>query len=255
MLTVAIGLRDDRFLRHYKYTWALAGIALLIFTFLFGTEVNGARLWIYLGPIGFQPTEFIKIVLVLFIAGYLAEHRALLRDASLRLGPIRVPPLPYLLPMLAIFVLVMLVVIVGKDLGTALLFFGIFLTMLFVATGRRSYVLIGLLLFLAGSFVASRLFEHVARRVDAWLDPVRRSHRSGLPDGAGALRLRARRPLRRGAGPVAAADRRRPVLRSRDRLHLRGDRRGAGRDRGVRAAGADAGARLPRPAGGDPGPR
>ena len=83
MLTVAIGLRDDRFLRHYKYTWALAGIALLIFTFLFGTEVNGARLWIYLGPIGFQPTEFIKIVLVLFIAGYLAEHRALLRDASL----------------------------------------------------------------------------------------------------------------------------------------------------------------------------
>ena len=90
MLTVAIGLRDDRFLRHYKYTWALAGIALLIFTFLFGTEVNGARLWIYLGPIGFQPSEFIKIVLVLFIAGYLAEHRALLRDASLRLGPIRV---------------------------------------------------------------------------------------------------------------------------------------------------------------------
>ena len=179
MLTVAIGLRDDRFLRHYKYTWALAGIALLIFTFLFGTEVNGARLWIYLGPIGFQPTEFIKIVLVLFIAGYLAEHRALLRDASLRLGPIRVPPLPYLLPMLAIFVLVMLVVIVGKDLGTALLFFGIFLTMLFVATGRRSYVLIGLLLFLAGSFVASRLFEHVARRVDAWLDPF------ADPSGAG----------------------------------------------------------------------
>ena len=185
MLTVAIGLRDDRFLRHYKYTWALAGIALLIFTFLFGTEVNGARLWIYLGPIGFQPTEFIKIVLVLFIAGYLAEHRALLRDASLRLGPIRVPPLPYLLPMLAIFVLVMLVVVVSKDLGTALLFFGIFLIMLFVATGRRSYVLIGLLLFLAGSFVASRLFEHVARRVDAWLDPF------ADPSGAGYQTVQA----------------------------------------------------------------
>jgi cell division protein FtsW (lipid II flippase) len=185
MLTIAIGLRDDRFLRHYKYTWALAGIALLIFTFLFGTEVNGARLWIYLGPIGFQPTEFIKIVLVLFIAGYLAEHRALLRDASLRLGPIRMPPLPYLLPMLAIFVLVMLVVVVSKDLGTALLFFGIFLTMLFVATGRRSYVLIGLLLFLAGSFVASRLFEHVARRVDAWLDPF------ADPSGAGYQTVQA----------------------------------------------------------------
>jgi cell division protein FtsW (lipid II flippase) len=171
MLAVAIGLRDDRILRHYKYTWALAGIAMLVFTFLFGTEVNGARLWIYLGPIGFQPGEFIKLVLVVFIAGYLAEHRTMLRDAVWRLGPIKIPPLPYLLPMLAIFVIVMLVVVIGKDLGTALLFFGIFLTMLFVATGRRSYVLIGLVLFLVGSFVASELFEHVARRIDAWLDP------------------------------------------------------------------------------------
>jgi cell division protein FtsW (lipid II flippase) len=171
MLAVAIGLRDDRILRHYKYSWALAGIAMLLFTFVFGTEVNGARLWIYLGPIGFQPSEFIKIGLVVFIAAYLAEHRTLLRDASARIGPIRIPPLPYLLPMLAIFVIVMAVVVFGKDLGTALLFFGIFLTMLFVATGRRSYVLIGLALFLAGAYVASRLFAHVARRIDAWIDP------------------------------------------------------------------------------------
>jgi cell division protein FtsW (lipid II flippase) len=171
MLAVAIGLRDDRILRHYKYSWALAGTAMLLFTFLFGTEVNGARLWIYLGPIGFQPSEFIKIVLVVFIAGYLAEHRTVLRDASARIGPIRIPPLPYLLPMLGIFVIVMTVVVFGKDLGTALLFFGIFLTMLFVATGRRSYVLIGLILFLAGSYVASRLFGHVAARIDSWIDP------------------------------------------------------------------------------------
>ena len=171
MLAVAIGLRDDRILRHYKYSWALAGIAMLLFTFVFGTEVNGARLWIYLGPIGFQPSEFIKIGLVVFIAAYLAEHRTLLRDASARIGPIRIPPLPYLLPMLAIFVIVMAVVVFGKDLGTALLFFGIFLTMLFVATGRRSYVLIGLALFLAGAYVASRLFAHVARRIDSWIDP------------------------------------------------------------------------------------
>jgi peptidoglycan glycosyltransferase len=179
MLAVAIGLRDDRILRHYKYTWARAGSAGLVFTFLFGTEVNGARLWIYLGPIGFQPSEFIKLVLVVFIAGYLAEHRTLLRDAVVRIGPIKVPPLPYLLPMLAIFVIVMLVVVFGKDLGTALLFFGIFLTMLFVATGRRSYVLVGLLLFLAGSFVASQLFEHVARRIDAWIDPFADASGSG----------------------------------------------------------------------------
>jgi cell division protein FtsW (lipid II flippase) len=179
MLAVAIGLRDDGLLRHYKYLWAMAGAALLLATFIFGREVYGARLWIDLGVIQFQPGEFIKIVLVIFIAGYLAEKRALLAGASYRIGPISFPPLPYLLPMLAIFVLVMLIVVVSNDLGTALLFFGIFLTMLFVATGRRSYVLIGLLLFAAGSFVAYQLFGHVRVRVDVWLNPF------ADPSGAG----------------------------------------------------------------------
>jgi cell division protein FtsW (lipid II flippase) len=171
MLLVAVRFRDDSPLRHYKYTWALAGAALLVVTFLFGTEVNGARLWIYLGPINFQPGEAIKIVLVIFIAAYLAENRTLLAGATARIGPVKIPPLPYLLPMLAIFVIVMLVVVVSNDLGTALLFYGIFLTMLFVATGRRSYVLVGLLLFVAGSFVAYQLYGHVERRVDAWISP------------------------------------------------------------------------------------
>ncbi|MDQ2853632.1 MAG: FtsW/RodA/SpoVE family cell cycle protein [Chloroflexota bacterium] len=171
MVLVAVGFRDDRILRHYKYSWALAGTLLLVLTFLFGREVNGARLWIFLGPIGFQPGEAIKIVLVIFIAGYLAEKRTLLAGASARIGPLRVPPLPYLLPMIAIFVIVMLIVVISRDLGTALLFFGIFLTMLFVATGRRSYVLLGILLFLGGSFVAYKLFGHVRIRVDNWLDP------------------------------------------------------------------------------------
>jgi cell division protein FtsW len=171
MVLVATLFRDDGFLRHYKYSWALAGAALLVITFLFGREVNGARLWIYVGPIGFQPGEAIKIVLVVFIAAYLAEKRALLAGASARIGPVRIPPLPYLLPMIAIFVIVMLIVIVSRDLGTALLFLGIFLTMLFVATGRRSYVLLGILLFLVGSFGAYNLFSHVQIRVDNWIDP------------------------------------------------------------------------------------
>ncbi|HEX6128894.1 MAG TPA: FtsW/RodA/SpoVE family cell cycle protein [Candidatus Limnocylindria bacterium] len=171
MLVVAIGLRDDGFLRHYKYTWALGGAALLVITFLFGVEENGARLWIALGPVRFQPGEAIKIVLVVFIAGYLAEKRALLTGASLRIGFLKIPPLPYLLPMIAVFVMVMLIVVIMRDLGTALLFLGIFLTMLFVATGRRSYVLLGILLFIAGSFVAYNLFGHVRIRVDNWIDP------------------------------------------------------------------------------------
>ena len=171
MVLVADRFRDDGILRHYKYTWALAGTALLIVTFLFGREVNGARLWIFVGPVGFQPGEAIKIVLVIFIAGYLAEKRTLLAGASVRLGRLRFPPLPYLLPMVVIFVIVMLIVVVSRDLGTALLFLGIFLTMLFVATGRRSYVLLGLVLFVAGSLVAYNLFGHVRVRVDNWIDP------------------------------------------------------------------------------------
>ncbi len=171
MLVVAIGLRDDGFLRHYKYTWGLFAALLLIVTFLFGTEVNDARLWIVVGPFGFQPSEAIKVMLVIFLAGYLAENRAVLAGASLRLGPLTLPPLPYLAPMLIVFAGVMLVVVVSRDLGTALLFFGVFLTMLFVATGRRAYVLFGMVLFLAGSAVAYALFPHVADRINTWLDP------------------------------------------------------------------------------------
>ena len=83
MVAVAIGLRDDGFLRHYKYTWGLAAALLLVITFLFGTEVNDARLWIVIGPFGFQPSEAIKIMLVIFLAGYLAENRAVLAGAML----------------------------------------------------------------------------------------------------------------------------------------------------------------------------
>ena len=171
MLLIAARFRDDSALRHYKYTWALAGTLLLLITFLFGREVNGARLWIFVGPIGFQPGEALKVVLVIFIAGYLAEKRAVLSEGTARIGPIRIPPLPYLLPMLAIFLLVMGIVVISRDLGTALLFLGIFLTMLFVATGRRSYVLVGILLFIAGSFFAYQVFGHVRVRVDNWIDP------------------------------------------------------------------------------------
>ena len=192
MLAIAVGLRDDGILRHYKYSWAAIGILLLAATFLLGYEVNGARLWIDLGPISVQPGEILKIVLVIFIAGYLAETRTLLTSARLRIGPISVPPLPYFLPMLALFAVVMLIVVRLNDLGTALLFFGTFLTMLFVATGRRSYVLIGLVLFVAGFYVAYQLFGHVQLRVNVWLDPF------ADPLGAGFQPVRALYALGRG---------------------------------------------------------
>ena len=192
MVGVAVGLRDDGVLRHYKYSWAAIGIGLLAATLLLGYEVNGARLWIDLGPVSVQPGEPLKIVLVIFIAAYLAETRTLLTSASVRIGPVHIPPLPYFLPMLVLFGAVMLIVVRLNDLGTALLFFGTFLTMLFVATGRRSYVLIGLLLFIAGAFVAYRLFGHVQDRVDIWVDPF------ADPLGRGFQPVRALYALGRG---------------------------------------------------------
>ena len=192
MLAIAVGLRDDGILRHYKYTWAAIGIALLGATLVLGYEVNGARLWINLGPVSVQPGEFLKIVLIIFIAAYLAETRTLLTSARARIGFISIPPLPYFLPMLVLFGVVMLIVVRLNDLGTALLFFGIFLTMLFVATGRRSYVLIGLVLFVGGFAVAYQLFGHVQARVDVWLDPF------ADPLGAGFQPVRALYALGRG---------------------------------------------------------
>lgn len=192
MVGIAVFFRDDGLLRHYKYTWALAGAALLVVTFVLGSEVNGARLWLDFGPLHFQPGEAIKIVLVVFIAGYLADKRTLLSEALYRIGPVKIPPLPYLLPMLAIFAIVMLIVVIENDLGTALLFFGIFLTMLFVATGRRSYVLVGLLLFVAGSFAAYQLVGHVRVRFDNWIDPF------ADPSGAGYQTVQALYAFARG---------------------------------------------------------
>ncbi|MGZ8481205.1 MAG: FtsW/RodA/SpoVE family cell cycle protein [Candidatus Limnocylindria bacterium] len=192
MVGLAVGLRDDGVLRHYKYSWAAIGILLLGATLLLGYEVNGARLWIDLGPVSVQPGEPLKIVLVIFIAAYLAETRTLLTSASVRIGPVHLPPLPYFLPMLVLFGAVMLIVVRLNDLGTALLFFGTFLTMLFVATGRRSYVLIGLILFVAGAFVAYQLFGHVQTRVNIWLDPF------ADPLGAGFQPVRALYALGRG---------------------------------------------------------
>ena len=170
---LALGVRSDRWLRTYKYTWAAVGIVLLALTFVFGQDVNGARLTLSIGPISGQPSELLKVILVVFLAGYLSENRSLLAEESTRIGPLRLPPLPYLAPMAAMWAVALGIVIVQRDLGAALLFFAVFLALLYVATGRVSYVVGGLVLFVAGSFVLYHLFGHVQQRVDNWLDPFR----------------------------------------------------------------------------------
>ena len=168
---LASAVRSDAWLRLYKYTWAAGGIALLALTFVLGDEVNGQRLGLTIGPISGQPSELLKVILVVFLAGYLAENRQLLERESWRIGVLRLPPVPYLLPMAAMWAIALLVVVIQRDLGAALLFFAVFLFLLYVATARASFVVIGIALFVGGSALMARLFGHVQTRIDIWVDP------------------------------------------------------------------------------------
>jgi cell division protein FtsW (lipid II flippase) len=176
---VAITVRNDRWLRLYKYTWAAAGVALLVATFVFGDEINGQRLSLSIGPISGQPAELLKVILVVFLAGYLSEYRPLLVEESTRVGPISLPPLPYLAPMVAMWAIALGLVVVQRDLGAALLFFTVFLFLLYAATGRLGYVVLGVVLFLAGSYLMYRVIGTVQTRVDIWLDPFARPNAEG----------------------------------------------------------------------------
>jgi cell division protein FtsW (lipid II flippase) len=177
--TIAIVVRSDRWLRLYKYTWAAAGVGLLLLTFVLGTEINGQRLTLSFGPVSGQPSELLKVILVVFLAGYLSENRPLLVDESTRIGPIAIPPLPYLAPMVAMWAIALGIVVVQRDLGAALLFFAVFLLLLYTATARAGYVVLGLLLFLIGAFVMYQLIPHVRTRVDIWIDPFASAQGAG----------------------------------------------------------------------------
>jgi cell division protein FtsW (lipid II flippase) len=189
---LAVAVRNDVWLRRYKYTWAAVGVGLLLLVFLFGSETNGARLSLTIGPISGQPSELLKVILVVFLAGYLSENRPLLQEESTRIGPIRLPPLPYLAPMVAMWAIALGIVIVQRDLGAALLFFAVFLLLLYVSTARVSFVVLGLGAFIAGAGVLYFLFGHVRTRVDIWLDPF------ADPAGAGYQVVQALHAFARG---------------------------------------------------------
>lgn len=179
IVAIAAFVRSDAWLRLYKYTWAAFGVGLLLLTFVFGREVNGQRLTLAIGPLSGQPSELLKVILVVFLAGYLSENRALLVEQSTRLGPLRLPPLPYLAPMVAMWAIALSIVVVQRDLGAALLFFAVFLLLLYAATARASFVVLGLLAFAAGGAVLYEIVPHVRTRVDIWIDPFAASRDAG----------------------------------------------------------------------------
>ena len=166
-------IRRVRDLERYRWTIGITGLALLLLPLVpgIGRTINGARIWIGIGPISFQPGEFAKILLALFFASYLVEKRELLAVSSFRVGPVALPDPKHLGPVLMAWGVSLLVMFWERDLGSSLLFFALFVALLWVSTERASYLVVGLVLFGAGAVFAHSQFGHVQERVAIWLDP------------------------------------------------------------------------------------
>jgi cell division protein FtsW (lipid II flippase) len=172
-VVVLVLLPDHRRLQAFTYTFGLAAILMLVLPMLpgIGREINGARIWINLLGYSFQPGEIAKVLLVVAFAGYLDLHRDALALAGRRFLGIDFPRGRDLGPVLMMWLVSLAVLVFQRDLGSSLLFFGIFLVMLYIATERPGWLVVGSLLFASGAYVAYLLFGHVQSRVQAWLDP------------------------------------------------------------------------------------
>ncbi|HTR75649.1 MAG TPA: FtsW/RodA/SpoVE family cell cycle protein [Solirubrobacterales bacterium] len=174
-------LRDYEVLERYRYIIATAGILLLLAPRLpgIGEQVNGAYLGVKIGPISFQPSEFAKLAIVVFLASYLRENREVLIVGARRVLGVTLPPLKHFGPMLVVWGASMLLLVFIRDLGTSLMFFAAFLALLYVATGRFSFVVIGMILFLLGAWFIVATVPHVHERVEIWLHPYNEAQNSG----------------------------------------------------------------------------
>ncbi len=172
-IVTLVAVRDVRVLQRYRYTAGLIGVLLLVMPLMpvIGRSINGARIWVSFGPVGFQPGEVAKIAFAVFFAGYLVERRELLGVATFRVGPFNTPDPKHFAPILLAWGASLVVLIFQRDLGSALLFFLLFVIMLWVGTGRVSYLIVGLVLFGIGAYASWTAFEHVQRRVSVWINP------------------------------------------------------------------------------------
>jgi cell division protein FtsW (lipid II flippase) len=166
-------LRDLRVLERYRYTIAALGLFLLFLPRVpgIGEQVNGAYLGVAIGPISFQPAEFGKIAIIIFLAAYLRDTRQVLVQGSRRVLGVTIPPLKHFGPLLVVWGAAMFMLVFIRDLGSSLMYFGGFLALLYVATNRLSFVTIGLGLFAIGAWFMAATVPHVQDRIDIWLDP------------------------------------------------------------------------------------
>ena len=179
ILTLALVPSVDK-LAEYKFTMGIAGVILLLLPMVIGTEHGGSKLWLSFGPFSFQPGELAKILIVLFLASYLAENRELLSASTRRIGPLALPRPKMLAPLLVMWGISLLLVIFERDLGSALLFFTFFVVMIYVCTGRVSYVIFSVALLVIGGVACYMLFSHVQVRIQIWLDPFADASNKGL---------------------------------------------------------------------------
>jgi len=167
-MATVFGLRNMNWLKRYKYTWALLGIFLVALTIVNALRVKNLNSpthdQLNFGPLNLQPSELLKIFIVVFFAGYLSENRDILTEGNLRIGPLRLPPLRTLGPILLMLAISLLLFLVIRELGLALLIYGIFLSMIYLGSGKISYVLGGLLLFVLLGFIGFKLFGYVQAR-------------------------------------------------------------------------------------------
>ena len=170
IITVII-FRQPEAISQYKYLCGITGIILLVFTIAFGVDIGGNKNWIILGPVRFQPAEFAKLLIIIFLAAYLSERRQLLTYATRHYGPLTLPHPRFIAPLMVLWALTMAMLIVQRDLGSALLYFGTTVTMAYMASGRWSYVALALCMFFTGSAICYLVFPHVQVRIDIWLNP------------------------------------------------------------------------------------
>jgi cell division protein FtsW (lipid II flippase)/cell division protein FtsI/penicillin-binding protein 2 len=172
MIAVLVFVRRLDSLARYKYSLGAIGLILLVLPIFIGTEHYGSKLWIEIpGVASFQPGEIAKVLIVIFLASFLSENRELMSVAVHRVGPLSIPRLRMLLPMLAVWLISLAIVVWERDLGSAVLFFAVFVVMLYAATGRWFYPIVSLFLLGIGAVLSYMCFAHVRNRVQIWLDP------------------------------------------------------------------------------------
>jgi len=178
IITVVV-VRDHQRLDSYRYLLGATGLVLLLITIVFGTEINGAHLWLHIGGLSIQPSEFAKIAIVVFLAGYLNDKKEMLSVPTSHVLGVPLPAPKYFGPLIIMWVVSLLMLVFMKDFGMSLLFLATFVTLIYMATSRLVYVATGALLFVVGALASYQFVSHVRDRFDIWIDPWSRAQGSG----------------------------------------------------------------------------